>query len=89
LKTRNLVRFVAAGLLALVSLLCGKGKSDPVVRQTTAINTYVSISVYDPLPKDQVNRMVDSAVAEIQRIENMVTDYVEMVLRREKQLMGG
>lgn len=75
MKTSNLVGFVAAGLLALALLSCGKGKNDPVVRQTTAMNTYVSISVYDPLPKDQVKGMVDSAVGEIQRIENMATDY--------------
>jgi FAD:protein FMN transferase len=61
-------------LLALAGFSCSKN-TQPVLRQTTAMNTYVNITVYDDLPHDRINRVIDTAVAEIQRIENMATDY--------------
>ena len=67
--------FVAVALLALATLSCGGGAGKPVLRQTTAMNTYVNVTVYDDLPGERVNHMIDSAVAEIRRIEDMATDY--------------
>lgn len=66
---------IAGGLLLLTALSCGTETPKPIVRQTTAMNTYVNISVYDDLPDERIDPMIDSAVAEIQRVENMATDY--------------
>ncbi len=71
----NLKQYIHIVSLSLIALSCGRDVHKPAVRHTTAMNTYVNISVYDDFPGERVNRMIDSAVAEILRIENMATDY--------------
>jgi len=65
--------------LAFVVLLllgCNRSPERPVTRESTAMNSFVTISVYDESGTvDQLNAAIDSALAEIQRIEEMATDY--------------
>jgi thiamine biosynthesis lipoprotein len=75
MDTRFPRTMIAGSLFMLASLSCSTDTPKPVVRQTTAMNTYVNISVYDDLRRERIDRIIDSAVAEIQRIENMATDY--------------
>ena len=66
-------------VLALAGLIffssCQKSES-PILRQTTAMNTYVSISIYDRGVSDRIaNPWIDSCISEIRRVEQMATDY--------------
>jgi len=64
-------------LIILVTSGCACRRPDaPVTRESTAMNTYVSITVYDDaLSRDQINAAIDSAFAEITRIEVLATNY--------------
>jgi thiamine biosynthesis lipoprotein len=55
---------------------CTKFLESPVVRQSTAMNTYITVTIYDHISDaDVVNGWIDSVFAEIRRIEGMATDY--------------
>jgi FAD:protein FMN transferase len=54
-----------------------KREVKPVVRETAAMDTYVTITVFDDLPAATVNTAVDSAFAEIRRIEGYASDYID------------
>ena len=63
---------VAAALPA-----CSRGHG-PVVRDTSAMDGYVRISVFDDdIPAGRVNGLIDSAFAEIRRIESFASDYID------------
>lgn len=54
---------------------CGSGE-EPVVRESVAMNTYVTVSVYDPpLSPAETAARIDSALAEIRRVEALASDY--------------
>ncbi|HTO92852.1 MAG TPA: FAD:protein FMN transferase, partial [Bacteroidota bacterium] len=64
-------------LLCLALPACGR-RSGPVVRETSAMDTYVTISVFDEdLPEKAVNSLIDSAFGEIRRIEAFASDYID------------
>lgn len=66
-------------LLGLLALSCGRDQTIPIVRETTAMNTFVTISVYDEdVPGSDVIRAIDSAFAEIARVEAFATDYSDI-----------
>lgn len=55
---------------------CNTTPDVPVVRHTTAMNTYVNISIYDADRKPaETNAWIDSCFSEIQRVERFATDY--------------
>lgn len=55
---------------------CKHPSNLPVIRESTAMNTYVTATVYDSDAKpDSVNSWIDSVFAEIRRVEEMATDY--------------
>lgn len=66
-------------ILPVVVLLfiasCG-GPPKPVVRESVAMNTFVTITVYNtPYSENETGVWIDSALTEIRRIEEMATDY--------------
>jgi len=69
-----------AGLLVAIAAVfpaCSH-RNAPVVRETSAMDTYVTISVFDEDRSDaQVNLLIDSAFGEIRRIENFASDYID------------
>ncbi len=63
-------------ILAFLLLLPGCfSRNEPVSRQTTAMNTYVSVTIYDDVDEDLAYALIDSAFAEIRRVEGFATDY--------------
>lgn len=63
-------------LLAVLLPACRNAQRTPIVRNATAMNTYVSITVYDDdKPQDQINRALDSAIASIKKIDSLASDY--------------
>jgi thiamine biosynthesis lipoprotein len=62
-------------LSALLFHACTRSHT-PVSRQSTAMNTYVSITIYDEeVDHDVALKLIAEAFAEIQRIEGFATDY--------------
>ncbi len=60
----------------LLFFSCEKDPGAPIVRQGTAMNTYVGVSIYDSgTDRGIANAWIDSAFAEIKRVEGMATDY--------------
>ncbi|MEK9135497.1 MAG: hypothetical protein AAB393_00100, partial [Bacteroidota bacterium] len=59
------------------SLFSWKPAAHPaVVRQSAAMNTYVTATIYDSEVRSEVaNMWIDSVFAEIRRVEEMATDY--------------
>lgn len=72
---RTSVLFLVSSL-ALSVLSCRKNSEPPIVRQSTAMNTYVTATIYDT-DRDAAaaNVWIDSVFAEIRRVEEMATDY--------------
>jgi FAD:protein FMN transferase len=74
---------VSPGLMPVLCLLaaaggCGNRDSEPIVREAVAMNTYVTISVYEsPLPVLETEARIDSALAEIRYVEDFASDYVD------------
>ncbi len=69
---------IHAAAAAALALFCIWGCADrgPAVRQAVAMNTYVSVSVYDrDIPRALVEARLDSAVAVIRHVEAMASDY--------------
>ncbi len=66
-------------ILFVVSVCCAVSCSHqkrPIARDTTAMDTFLTVSVYDEeIPNEKALAMVDSAIAEIRRVEMMATDY--------------
>ncbi len=65
--------------LALLAFAEGcKHREVPIVRETAAMDTYVTITVYDDnLPAGIINSAIDTAFAEIHRIEGFASDYID------------
>jgi thiamine biosynthesis lipoprotein len=71
-------RFFGTSLImvSMLGLSCRNRSDAPIVRQTTAMNTYVSITVYDEdVPRENIERAIDSAFAAIKRVEDIASDY--------------
>jgi len=65
-------------IVLIVAFPACRRAARPVVRETTAMDTYVTITVYDDdLPAERINTAVDSAFAEIKRIEGFASDYID------------
>jgi len=68
--------FITACLSVLSVSSCNKNTPDPVIRQSTAMDTFLTATIYDPGENPRAaNAWVDSAFQEIARIEQMATDY--------------
>ena len=71
--------FLLSSVACLISIAlpaCNKGNPEPVVRQSTAMNTFLTATIYDPGETPAVaNAWIDSAFQEIDRVERMATDY--------------
>ncbi|MER3523475.1 MAG: hypothetical protein C4326_05245 [Ignavibacteria bacterium] len=68
------------GILITVVLLCSCERPSlrRIVRQTTAMDTYLSVTVYDEnIGTEQGNAIIDSVFAEVGRIEQLMTDYAD------------
>ncbi len=63
-------------LLAFAALSCEKGGLQRIARETTAMDTYLSVTIYDEKLPDG-NAIIDSVFAEVSRIERLMTDYVD------------
>ena len=67
-----------AVLMLLAVFPACRHQVQPVVRETSAMDTYVTITVYDEdIAPARVNASIDSAFAEIRRIENYASDYLD------------
>ncbi len=63
-------------LVCLAFISCAEKERGPVVRQSTVMETFVTVTVYDEDPSlDHINMLVDSVFGEMSRIEGMMTDY--------------
>ena len=50
----------------------------PVSRQSTAMNTYIAVTIYDPdVSESRAQALIDTAFAEIRRVEAFATDYAD------------
>jgi thiamine biosynthesis lipoprotein len=84
-RLRSIGWLTTAGNAMLVSILaavffeaCSGDSAKPAVRETAAMNTYVTISIYDGgHPREKLEALLDSAVAEINRVERMASDYID------------
>lgn len=68
----------AGGPALAVALLlagCTGGEPEPVTRESAAMNTFVTVSVYREPDAARANAAIDDALAEIRRVEAMATDY--------------
>lgn len=62
--------------LIVVSLSCNRGEVQRISRETTAMDTYLSVTIYDNSIGLQLgNALIDSVFAEVNRIEQLMTDY--------------
>ena len=71
-------RSLAVVLVFSIALFesCRHDPRQPIVKNTTAMNTYVSVTVYDDdKPASQVNTAIDSAIAAIKEIDSLASDY--------------
>ena len=72
--TRSLL--VAACCCAAMLLpSCNRSRA-PVSRQSTAMNTYIAVTIYDrDVSESRAQALIDTAFAEIRRVEGFATDY--------------
>lgn len=70
--------FFSCILLAFGTLSCEKGGLQRIARETTAMDTYLSVTIYDEqLSIADGNAIIDSVFAEVNRIEQLMTDYTD------------
>jgi len=70
--------FPALVLLVFCSLSCEKDGLHRIARETTAMDTYLSVTLYDDhLSIADGNAIIDSVFAEVNRIEQLMTDYAD------------
>lgn len=80
----------ALAAMVLIAVFPGcRRTGGPVVRETTAMDTYVSITVYDDLPAAGINTAIDSAFAEIRHIEGYASDYIDTSEIGRANLLSG
>ncbi len=72
-------RLVLAGmLLALIVPSCKKSGLQRIARETTVMDTYLSVTLYDAqLSIADGNAIIDSVFAEVSRVEQLMTDYAD------------
>ena len=69
---------VCAALTLLAFAEGCRHREVPIVRETAAMDTYVTVTVYDDnLPAAKVNAAIDTAFSEIHRIERFASDYID------------
>ncbi len=70
------MKFRILPLIVMISLVGCSRSHTPVSRQSTAMNTYVSITIYDEeIEDDRAQVLIDSAFNEVTRVEGFATDY--------------
>jgi FAD:protein FMN transferase len=84
-------RVIACAVIVMLAAFpCCRRSDQPVVRETTAMDTYVTITVYDnALPAKTINSVIDSAFAEIRRIEGYASDYIDTSEIGRANLLAG
>jgi len=83
------VKKYAAIALVLVFAPGCKRTLSPVFKETAAMDTYVTITVYDDMPKNRVESAIDSAFAEVKRIEHFASDYIDTTQIGRTNLASG
>ncbi|MEK7251055.1 MAG: FAD:protein FMN transferase [Bacteroidota bacterium] len=64
--------------LILVFSSCSRNQFHRYSRESTAMETYLSVTIYDAdVSQERADALVDSAFSEIRRIENVMTDYAD------------
>lgn len=67
----------AACIAAVLFPSCNRARA-PVSRQSTAMNTYMSVTIYDQdVSESRAQSLIDTAFAEIRRVEGFATDYAD------------
>ena len=74
-RDRSLIKCILFILSVCCVVSCSHEKR-PLVKDATAMDTFLTVSVYDEeISDEQAFAMMDSAIAEIRRVEMMATDY--------------
>ena len=72
---------LTTGLLVLTFLMlsgCGRHVPRRIARESAAMNTYVTVTVFsETADSATIDRSIDAALAEIRRVEAMATDYAD------------
>jgi thiamine biosynthesis lipoprotein len=69
---------VLAACIAAVLIPCCSRSHRPVTRQSTAMNTYMSVTIYDQdISESRAQSLIDTAFSEIRRVEGFATDYAD------------
>jgi thiamine biosynthesis lipoprotein len=77
-RRNPLLLLLSFSISLLLFSSCKKSSETPVVRQSTAMNTSLTVTVYDSDRNPNVsNSWIDSVFAEIHRVEEMATDYTD------------
>lgn len=67
---------IALAVLAACVAACNTHNPQPFARETTVMGTYLSVTIYDrDVPPERANALIDSTFREMQRIEQLMTDY--------------
>ena len=65
-------------LVLTLVLSCNKGGVQRIARETTAMDTYLSVTIYDnAIGLEEGNALIDSVFAEVNRLEQLMTDYAD------------
>jgi thiamine biosynthesis lipoprotein len=68
--------FLVVVALVFVLSSCNTNRHQPISRETTVMDTYLSVTIYDAdVAPERANALIDSTFHEIQRIEQLMTDY--------------
>jgi thiamine biosynthesis lipoprotein len=68
--------FVVSLLFPLLFSSCNRKNSHRVSRDTTVMETFLTVSIYDPdISTERANALIDSIFADMGRIESSMTDY--------------
>ena len=71
-----MTRVTLTALLVTIAFIGCSRSHAPVSRQSTAMNTYITVTIYDEdIENPRAEALIDSAFAEIRRVENFATDY--------------
>jgi thiamine biosynthesis lipoprotein len=66
--------FLFSAIVALCATACNHSRP-PISRQSTAMNTYIAVTIYDDVSESLGQALIDTAFAEIRRVEGFATDY--------------
>lgn len=69
-------RWMIFAVMAVFLTSCGRDHVQQFSRQSTAMDTYLSVTLYDEnVSQEQASVLIDSAFSEIRRVESLMTDY--------------